>query len=64
MRRYVIREKAYGRVHAWIKKAQKAEQDEPDEKQAEVRNEFEMPADYLPEIVWAHKSPLSRTARR
>ena len=59
MRRYVIREKAYGRVHAWIKKAQKAEQDEPDEKQAEVRNEFEMPADYLPEIVWAHKSPLS-----
>ena len=51
MRRYKIREKAYKRVHAWLK-AQKAGA-------GKVLGAGEMPADYLPHIAWAHGSPLS-----
>ncbi len=61
LRRYRIKRNAYDSVHAWIKKAQKAAAEEKeDEKAAEPVEQkgVQMPADYLPKIGWAHKSPL------
>ena len=59
LRRFRIKAAAYDKVHAWLKK-QKVDPLE-DEKSPEPLEQkgYSMPSDYLPKIVWAHKSPLS-----
>ena len=56
-RRYRIKGADYDKVHAWLRKAVQAVDDEKAAEPPEQK-EYSMPAGYLPKIVWAHKSPL------